>query len=331
MYSYKAKRNIVIIQPACNGQREQRWRLSSSSAFGEDRRDAVPGHAACAQRNVFGGYFLLKQIGGWQYYVAVIKKDVDFPKGFTTGLQPRVAYTLCHMAVICHFTPSLEETWLSKPLFLAAAFAMKSEPAFFSLTTCWIQPSLLAARAIAIWWMVGLSPVPCWGKNPAHLTTGLSRFWQSSQHGTAWGAPHHPLKDVPLHRGHGRDALPHCTSLERAKHAPAPPTSRYLQRPLTLKNMDTLGLIHRSWDLTFQSRQSLDRSEQTRVEKGLSAAPSSCSSKPTTEPWWAAETKLQACCHITPVQTVYCPLDASPCQHQYPNFSCYKQRLSESN
>lgn len=120
-------------------------------------------------------------------------------------------------------------------------------------------------------------------------------------------------------------------SLERTKHAPALPTSRYLQLPLPMKNMDTLGLIHRSWGFAFQSRQCFHRSEQTRVEKGLSAAPSSCSSKPTTEPWWVAETKLQACCHITPVQTVYCPLDASPCQRQYPNFSCYKQRLSEPN
>lgn len=67
VYSYKAKRNITIIQPACNRQWEQRWCSSSSLAFREDRRDAALRHTACAQMNMFGGYFLLKQVGGGQY------------------------------------------------------------------------------------------------------------------------------------------------------------------------------------------------------------------------------------------------------------------------
>jgi len=182
--------------------------------------------------------------------------------------------------------------------------------------------------------VAGLSPVPCWGKKQARLTIGLPRFWQSPQDGTVWGATHHPLKmylEVQATAGmHCSTHLPgEGQAHSRSAHQQIPPADS------SGEEYGCIGLtpqvIGLGAHLTFQSRHSLDRSEQTRVEKGLSAAPNACSSKPTTQLRWVAKTKLQACDQITAVQTVYCPLDASPCQHQYPNFSCYKQRLSEYN
>lgn len=97
LYRYKAKRSIITTQPAWDGQWEQRWCSSSSPAFREE---------ACAQMDRFGGCFLLKQTGGRQYNISqsLRRERVDFPKGFTTGLQLKVPGTLCHMTIICHLS-----------------------------------------------------------------------------------------------------------------------------------------------------------------------------------------------------------------------------------
>lgn len=136
----EAKNTTMIKQPAWNGQREQTWCSSSLSVLRQDRRDP---HTVSVQMNIWWIFPVETVRGGHYTKLQSLKRERSwFPKAFATGLEPKVAYTTWPSSVICHFIPSLEETYLSKPLFLAAGFTRKSEPAFSSImTTCWFSPA----------------------------------------------------------------------------------------------------------------------------------------------------------------------------------------------
>lgn len=119
-------------------------------------------------------------------------------------------HCLHHMAIICHLLfhlPCWGESCLSKPL-SGCWFHNKIWDSLFLHGNMLNPASLLADRVVAVWRVVGLSPVPCWGKKNHASPQGSQLFAQLTRQDSMGSIPWSP-EDVPLGQGQCRDELPH--------------------------------------------------------------------------------------------------------------------------
>lgn len=130
------------------------------------------------------------------------------PKASLQGFSPKqfAPYaTWPSFSALSFYSLAGGETCLSKPLFLAAGFMMKSEPVYSSSTIRWNQSSLLAARTVGIWWLVELSPVPFWGENKHVSPQGFKAFDRAPrmwQHGKPLIIPQRRISRFGSLQGH---------------------------------------------------------------------------------------------------------------------------------